>query len=183
MVARQLLHLAFTNPVDAAVPDVADQDAIFDDQDPDNGGPHAVHLRVLLGGLIDAQIRKLDACDQPVLFVAARLVHLVRPRSLGVGAGGPEELSQGVDRHSARHLAGGMPTHPVGNDVQVVLVGEHETVLVVSPLHPDVGVADGENSSPVTYPENPLSFELNDRGPGKSTKPAYTRPVAARTRR
>ena len=49
----------------------------------------------------------------------------------------------------ARHLATGMSSHPIGDDEELFFLDQGEVVLVMSPLHADVGlgrVADPHGS-------------------------------------
>ena len=135
--------------VHAAVADVRDVDAVLDREQRDQRRAHAALLGVALRGLVDAQVAQLDAGDQPVLLVALAAVHLVGPGALGIVRGRAEELLQRVDRHLGGDLAGGVPTHAVGDDVETVVREDREVVLVVGALAADVrlaGYLDAEGS-------------------------------------
>ena len=77
----------------------------------------------------------------------------------------------------AGDLAGGVSAHSVGNDVEVVLVGQHEGVLVVGSLHPHVSVPNCQAPELVTsFPyDSPWNTRVATSATAKSTKPAYTR--------
>src|SRR5690606_11859687 len=96
--------------------------------------------------LVDAQVCEFDTGDEPVFLVPARLVHLVRPGRLGIGAGRFEELAKGIDGHPGRDLARRMAAHPVRDEIETLLVDDLESVFVVSPLHADVGLAGYEDT-------------------------------------
>ncbi len=126
-------------------------DLVAVDEAGDQGGAHALTAGVAGGGLVDPPVRQLDAADQPVLDVRELAVHLVGPGGLFI-LGALIELAQGVGGHLRRHLTHRVTTHAIGNDEQLFVFDEREVVLVMVPLHPDVGlrgVADPHGAWPV----------------------------------
>jgi len=123
---------------------------VVDEVKRDAGGAHVLLGAVLLAGLHDPRVAQLDGGDQPVLVVAARAVVLERPGRLRVLAGQLEELLHLAHGDPARHLAGGVTAHPVEDSEQALLGIDEVIVLVVVPLHPDVGpgsVADAHDAA------------------------------------
>src|SRR5712664_3211144 len=131
--------------VDPAVADVGDERlraraVALDEVHHHRGGAHVLLRAVLLALLDDALVGQLDGGDGAVLVVALLAVGLERPGGVLVLAGEAEELLHLVDRDGAGHLARRVAAHPV-EDGEHVLLGEHEeVVLVVVPLHADVGL-------------------------------------------
>ena len=143
VVVGELLDLPVADTVAAAVADVREVHAVLDGEGAHDRGAHAPLLGVALGGLVDPEVGELDRRDQAVLLVAARAVHLVRPRALRVLGRGREELAHRVHGHLGRDLAGRVPAHAVGHDVEAILAEDREAVLVVISLATDVRLAGG----------------------------------------
>ena len=147
VVFGELLQLAVTDAINAGIADVGDEHVFVDDEHRDEGGAHAPELRVALGVLEDAQVGQLDAGDEAVFFVAPSLVHLVWPGGFGVGAGCAEEIPQGLDGQIGGDFARGVPAHSVGDDVEVILIDDGESVLVMSTLHADICLTGDDYTS------------------------------------
>src|SRR5229473_2882968 len=102
-------------------------------------GPHVLAGSVGFGSLEDALVDQLDGGDQPVLVVALLPVLLEGPGGLGVPAGQLEELAHLLHRDAAGHFAGRVAAHSVEHREEAFRREREEAVLVVVPLHPDVG--------------------------------------------
>jgi hypothetical protein len=143
VVFGELDELTGAEAIDPAVADMADVAGVADEEGHHDGGAHALELAVAGGGFVNAAVAELDAGDDAVFFVLAALVELVGPGDLVVFAGGAEELGEGLDRHLAGDFARGMAAHAIGDDEQVFFPEQPQAVLVVRPLHPNVGTAGG----------------------------------------
>src|SRR5919204_2588814 len=148
------LELVVAEEVPAAVPGVCHVRARFAvalcEVERDAGGAHVFLRSILLRNLHDARVAKLDGGDQAVLVVAPGAVVLEGPGGLGILAGELEELLHLADGDAARHLACGVAAHAVEHRVEVLFGIDEVVVLVVVPLHPDIGprgVADTHDAA------------------------------------
>ena len=148
MIFGHLLDLTISDAIDATVTDVDQVGAAFDEEQGDEGRSHPAIARISLGGLIDAQVRKLHADDEAVLFIFARLVHLVWPGRLRVLTRRAKKISERLDGHLARNFTRSVSSHAVCDDVEILFFEDGEVVFVVGPLEADVGLAsllDGDD--------------------------------------
>jgi hypothetical protein len=129
VVLRQLPQLAVAQQVDARVADLADEVAAPGEDEHRGGGPHPLLVRLGDRALEDRHVRVAQrggdaGLDGGVVEVAHRA----------------ELAGDDLHGHLARHLAGGVTAHPVGDDeeaARLVRVGE-EAVLVARADHADV---------------------------------------------
>lgn len=151
-----------THQVDAAVADLAEDGVLAQHEHRADGGSHARLVLVELGHGEDHVGRRLDGAFE----------HAARgPDALFRGL--PAELGHrleaalhhpvdGLDGLLARHLAGRVAAHAVGNDVETQAVVRHEGVLVHRTSLPDVrpGVGLGDEHA------RPRSVDEPSRGLG-----------------
>lgn len=143
MVLGELVLLAVAHQVDPRVADVADHRLLSGDEEEHAGGPHSPLLRIGLGHLEDggagALHRLLHQRDGSGAVLGAGIGG-ERPQHVLVGGDVAPDLLDGPGR---RHLARGMASHPVADDVEAERVVGEEGILVVLPLSSDVGEAEG----------------------------------------
>jgi hypothetical protein len=102
VIVRQTLEVTAAQAIRAAVAHVGDRDLAVADGERGHGRAHAGERVVLLGKVVDALVRLLDARGQLAL---AHVLGVLQPGEL-------------VDRCLGGHLAGARAAHAIGNREQ-----------------------------------------------------------------
>src|SRR5690606_22423956 len=94
-----------------------------------DSSPHALMIRRAIAEINDLPIGYPDPRDETVLFLRKARIEIERPGDIFCRHA-LEKISNRVDCHPTRHIAGLMATHAVGNDEQVIL-GDHNKAIFV----------------------------------------------------
>jgi hypothetical protein len=127
VILRELPERAVAEEIDARIADVSDEIATAVQHQHRGRGAHPLLVRLQQRALIDGHVGVTQRVGNPLACVIARVRD---PRQLR------RDDSHG---HVARHFAGSVPAHSIGDDEEPRTRIREQAVLVARPDHPGIG--------------------------------------------
>jgi hypothetical protein len=143
VIAGQLDQLAIAGQIHPAVADVRDRHRAVGHQRRHDRRAHAGVVVVVLGFAEYSPIREVHGGPKPVRVERQVRIDAVRPGVLLVLAGPSNKARHGFHGEPGRHLTGGVPSHPVGDDQQAQRLVFEQRIFIRAPDWTSIGASSG----------------------------------------